>query len=231
MKRGRVVADFLTFSRTEQRGIMVLCLLLLGLIITNMVIPAETFQQPVSYAALETRVHDFEMEWVKAQRDDSLERIKNRFLRRKGQDTAHAFHLTKIPTVIVELNGADTFALQQLRGIGPAFARRIVNYRARLGGYIGKQQVLEVFGMDSARYLQIEKSLIVNPDSVVKIDMNKVTFKQLLRHPYFSFEVTKNIILWRQKNKRFTSEDDLRKVSGVNDSIYHKVKPYIRIGH
>ncbi|MCX6268616.1 MAG: helix-hairpin-helix domain-containing protein [Bacteroidetes bacterium] len=67
---------------------------------------------------------------------------------------------------MVELNSADTFELQQLRGIGPGFARRIVNYRERLRGFYDKKQVLEVFGMDTSRYRLIEKNLQVNPDSI-----------------------------------------------------------------
>ena len=35
----------------------------------------------------------------------------------------------------VEINGADSAALVAVRGIGPAFARSIIKYRDRLGGF------------------------------------------------------------------------------------------------
>ena len=46
----------------------------------------------------------------------------------------------------VELNSADSVTLQLLHGIGPAYARRIVNYRDRLGGFVSTTQLLEVYG-------------------------------------------------------------------------------------
>jgi DNA uptake protein ComE-like DNA-binding protein len=138
--------------------------------------------------------------------------------------------LTPRPIVIVELNSADTFDLQQLRGIGPAFARRIVNYRERLRGFNDKRQLLEVFGMDSARFNSIELNLDVNSDSVHPIDLNLVTFKELLRHPYFPFPVTKNIMIYRQKNKNFKSLDELKKIEGVNDSLFRRMVVYLRLG-
>jgi DNA uptake protein ComE-like DNA-binding protein len=88
---------------------------------------------------------------------------------------------------------------------------------------------MEVFGMDTARFRQIEGYLRVNKDSVKEIDLNNVTFKTLLRHPYFPFEVTKNIMLYRQKNKRFAALDELLKVPGINDSVYLRMKVYLRL--
>ena len=46
--------------------------------------------------------------------------------------------------VMVELNSADTLELDKIRGIGPAFARRIVKYRERIGGFYKKEQLMEV---------------------------------------------------------------------------------------
>ena len=132
--------------------------------------------------------------------------------------------------MIIELNSADTFELQQLRGIGPGFARRIVYYRERLRGYCDKRQVLEVAGMDTARYRMIEKNLTVNPDSIHPLDLNTVTFKELLHHPYFPFAVTKNIMIYRQKNKNFKNLAELRNIQGINDSVFRKMIIYLRIG-
>ncbi|RZL34281.1 MAG: helix-hairpin-helix domain-containing protein [Pedobacter sp.] len=40
--------------------------------------------------------------------------------------------------VIVDVNRADSAALDQIKGIGPAFALRILKYRERLGGFYKK---------------------------------------------------------------------------------------------
>jgi competence ComEA-like helix-hairpin-helix protein len=233
--RGRIVADYFTFNRAEQRGIMVLMIILLGLIITNAVIPSESFQRQIDFKSIGKDVDAFEKAWKKAELDDSLERVMNRYGKRNLTkmapfDTLYKTRLPAKPAFTVELNAADTFELQRLRGIGPSFARRIVSYRSRLGGFIAKEQLMEVFGMDTARYEQITAYIRVCKDSLKPIDLNKVTFKALLKHPYFPFEVTKNIMLYRQKNKTFKSLEELLKIPGINDSLYSRMKVYLSLG-
>ena len=231
----RIVGDYLTYNRTEQRGILVLSIILLCVVIANAVIPSGTFQQSPDFSKFSNEVRAFEAAWQKAADSDSIARsqrysgYRNRF-GSWSRDSAGNKSMASKPVVMVELNSADTFDLQQLRGIGPGFARRIVNYRDRLRGYYDKKQVLEVFGMDTSRYRMIEKNLLVNRDSIHPIDLNTVTFKELLRHPYFPFPVTKNIMIYRQKNKNFKSIDELKKIEGVNDSIFRRMIIYLRIG-
>jgi DNA uptake protein ComE-like DNA-binding protein len=232
---GRTVGEYLTYNRTEQRGILVLCLILLMMVVTNGVIPSGTFQAAPDFTSFSKEIHDFNLAWQKAADSDSVARSQKYHYKQNkygtfNYDSNKSRENISRPLVMVELNAADTFDLQQLRGIGPGFARRIVNYRERLRGFTTKSQVLEVFGMDTSRYRLIEKNLWVNPDSVHPIDLNTVTFKELLRHPYFPFAITKNIMLYRQKNKSFRNLDELRKIEGINDSIFRRVFVYLRLG-
>ncbi len=232
---GQLTGDYLTYNRTEQRGILVLSMILLCVIIASSVIPSGTFQKTPDFSVFAREIRDFEAEWQKASDSDSVARTlkylqyKTRFGAFK-RDSVNYKSFPAKPLVIVELNSADTFELQQLRGIGPGFARRIVNYRERLHGFFEKQQVLEVFGMDTVRYRMIEKNLSVNPDSIHPIDLNAITFKELLRHPYFPFAITKNIMIYRQKNKVFKSLNELKNIQGVNDSIFRRMVIYLRLG-
>ncbi len=231
----QLVNNYLSYNRTEQRGIFVMFLVLFGLIIVNGVIPSGTFQKPPDFSEFAKEVIAFEEAWHRANDSDSIARTRkyfrygNRFPGSSNDSVKPGLMATR-PIVIVELNSADTFDLQQLRGIGPAFARRIVNYRERLRGFNDKRQLLEVFGMDSARFHSIEANLNVNADSVHPIDLNLVTFKELLRHPYFPFPITKNIMIYRQKNKNFKSLDELKNIEGVNDSLFRRMVLYLRLG-
>lgn len=214
-RRGRIIADYFAFNRTEQRGILVLIIMLTGVVIANAVIPSATTMAPVDLTKFRDEVAEFEKAWCKGVREDSVAGTKKR-----GPQQ---------PAFIVDLNRADTFDLQRLRGIGPAFAKRIINYRSRLGGFNYKEQLLEVFGMDSARFLQIRPYLTVGRDSIVKIDLNKVTFKTLMRHPYFPFEVTKQIILYRQQKGGYDSVGELLKIQGITDSLYSRMRVYLEV--
>jgi DNA uptake protein ComE-like DNA-binding protein len=48
------------------------------------------------------------------------------------------------PGQTLSLNDADTTALRQVPGIGPVYARRIVSYRQRLGGFYRVEQLREI---------------------------------------------------------------------------------------
>jgi competence ComEA-like helix-hairpin-helix protein len=78
--------------------------------------------------------------------------------------------------IVIELNSADSARLTELKGIGASFARRIVNYRNRLGCFINKEQLKEVYGMDNNRYAEMHAQVSVDPSHIRRIHINKVDF-------------------------------------------------------
>ncbi len=218
----------------EQRGIFVLLTILFLLVIANEVVPFIVTPKPVDLSGFEKDVVAFE----KAVRiADSLEDLarKSRYKKFRsysantGKDSSGNFKPYPKEVFVIELNSADTFELQRLRGIGPAFARRIVKYRERLGGFNDKSQLLEIWGMDTLKYNAIREHLAVDPDSVHPINLNTVTFKELLAHPYFPFEITKAIMLYRKDHKKFVNAGELKNIRAISDSAYRKMRVYVKV--
>lgn len=143
------------------------------------------------------------------------------------RDTAVFLYTHKHDSVIVEINSADTLDLQQLKGIGPSFASRIVKYREMLGGYCSKEQLLEVYGMDSSRYYMIKDNISVNPNSIKRIDINSATIKQLIKHPYIEYYTAKSIVKFRNKIGKYTNVSELKDSSVVYEELYGKIVPYL----
>ncbi|GAD04816.1 hypothetical protein HQ45_00670 [Porphyromonas crevioricanis] len=87
----------------------------------------------------------------------------------------------------VDLNTADSATLTTVPGIGPAFARRIVAYRKRLGGFYTVLQLQEVYGMDHERYSQIKPYFSIGrlPE---KIALQQPSGDSLPRHPYLNYK-------------------------------------------
>lgn len=130
--------------------------------------------------------------------------------------------------VTVELNAADTAELQQLYGIGPTFARRIVKYRSLLGGFVRKEQLMEVYGMTEDRYQAIADHVTVDLSGVVKINPNAATVDELRRHPYLDYYQAKAIVQFRERGNNFTSVDDLLKVNLMDNTTLEKLRGYIQ---
>lgn len=128
---------------------------------------------------------------------------------------------------LVALNDADTLDLQQLYNIGPVFARRIVNYRTALGGFVDKRQLMEVYGMDSTRYADIAPYITLDPASVRQLDINSATIDQLKKHPYLDYYQAKAIVRLREKEGLYHTLDDLKKVPIIDQETYNKIYPYI----
>lgn len=99
---------------------------------------------------------------------------------------------------IVNLNTTDTLELMQLPEIGAFFARNIVDYREKLGGYIDKEQLLEVYGFDSIRLEIIAPFINIDSVTIRKIRINYDDFKTILRHPYIEYEDVKKIVNHRE---------------------------------
>ena len=127
----------------------------------------------------------------------------------------------------VELNTADTTTLMLLHGIGPTFASRIVRYRERLGGFVNKEQLLEVYGVTPELLEHIAPHITVDAGHVRRICLDTITLKQLIRHPYIEYYQARDIVRLRDHGTRFLSTDDLRAVPSMADSTLQRLLPYL----
>lgn len=127
----------------------------------------------------------------------------------------------------IELNSADTTTLMLLHGIGPTFARRIVRYRDRLGGFVSKEQLLEVYGFTPELLSHIESHLQLDTDSLHRISINRIALKQLIKHPYIEYFQARDIVNLRNRGVHFHSADDLRAIPSMADSTLERLLPYL----
>lgn len=130
--------------------------------------------------------------------------------------------------LIIELNDVDSASLTKIKGIGPVYAARIVKYRKLLGGFVEKEQLLEVYGIDREMYDKIAKNLVCN-GKVTMLQVHQVSWKELAAHPYIS-NTTANILLnyikahGEIKNFDFILESQL-----MTEDELNKFKPYISL--
>ena len=128
---------------------------------------------------------------------------------------------------VVELNSADSLTLISVRGIGPVYAKRIIEYRENLGGFYKKEQLLEVYGIRNEQYEKLESYLEVDQTLIHKINLNKATFKELVHHPYLNYEQVKSIMNFRENVRPFESVEELKHLELIDDALFSKIANYL----
>ena len=126
----------------------------------------------------------------------------------------------------VNLNSADTTELKSLPGIGSFFAKNIVDYKNKLGGFIEKEQLLEVYAFDTTRLSSIENFIIIDTIELRKVNINTDDFKTILRHPYIEYEDVKKIVNYRESKGMIKNWEQYLKVVGRND-VDERLEKYI----
>lgn len=195
------------FNRSQRGGVSVLVLLVAGLF----VFPREFLQGEHEFFLLyDTLVVP----------KDSV--VEGRFRGGVGK----AMRATREGVKSLELNTADSAALDGVRGIGPYYAGRIVRYREQLGGFCSVRQLKELnmryFDVDSLGYL-----FCVDTTLVVKRDLDSMDFKEVLRHPYLEYDDVRLIFNLKRGNQSVSfSVLEGKKVLPVY--LLKKIRPYFK---
>jgi DNA uptake protein ComE-like DNA-binding protein len=104
---------------------------------------------------------------------------------------------------LVDLNVADSAALDALPGIGGWFASKIIEHRTALGGYSYKEQLMDIYRFDQEKYAALADLVIVRPENVKPYPLWTLPADELIKHPYISnMETAKAIVLFRENNPK-----------------------------
>jgi DNA uptake protein ComE-like DNA-binding protein len=126
----------------------------------------------------------------------------------------------------VDLNTADSITLLTIKGIGPFYAKNIIKYRNLLGGFVVKEQLMEIWKFDQEKYASIEKFVEVDGTMARKIKINSCSVEEL-KHPYLKWNQVNGIVNYRQKHGKFKTIDEIKNTDLVDDETLRKLAPYL----
>ena len=128
-----------------------------------------------------------------------------------------------MPHNCIVLNTADTTDLKTVPGIGPYYARKIIEYGKRLGGYVSVDQLDEIegFPLDAKDYLTIEGA------TPHLLNVNTLSLNELRRHPYINFYMAKAITDYRRLHGPLRSLNDLRLSKDFPPEVIKRLEPYV----
>ena len=123
----------------------------------------------------------------------------------------------------VDLNALDTAVYMTVPGIGSYYARRILDYGRRLGGYASVAQLSEIddFPMESAVFFDI--STKIEPS----IHINRFSLNELRRHPYLNYYQARAIVDYRRQQGRINDLNDLSLLRDFPEEAIARLRPYV----
>ncbi len=68
----------------------------------------------------------------------------------------------KTAGVLININTAGLEELQSLKGIGPAKAQAIIDYRDKYGGFVSPEEITEVKGIGEGTYQKIKEASCID---------------------------------------------------------------------
>ncbi len=145
----------------------------------------------------------------------------------KPSDEASPKPKKEFQEVALDINKASIEDWQKLRGIGASYAKRIINFRDKLGGFANIEQVKETYGLPDSTFQKIKPQLYVS--AILRhLSVNTATADELKNHPYLDYKSANAIVAYRAQHGRFGSFEDLKNVKAISAEKLEKVKPYLK---
>lgn len=124
---------------------------------------------------------------------------------------------------LVDINAADTNLLKKIPNIGSYRAREIVSYRQRLGGYTEVNQVMEACEMPD----EVLEWFSLVPVPVKTLNVNSLSVRQLMRHPYLSFYQAREIVEYRKEHGPIKQIEELATLDKFSSFDIERLRPYL----
>ncbi|MBP5327110.1 MAG: helix-hairpin-helix domain-containing protein [Bacteroidales bacterium] len=227
-------------TRGQWRGYTVLCIVLVVALLVLIFWPIkERNPKNSDYSRLQVLVDEYGegIRTADSMRRDSMRQMRyHSYTDKNGKDyrryvngkTYQPFeHKREYNRTVIDINSADTAMLRSLYGIGPVLSQRIVKYRDLLGGFVRKEQLLEVYGLTNECYSGISERITVNAANK-KIKINEATVQELKKHPYIDYYQAKAIVDYRNSGHHIENMQDLLLINLIDETTVTKLQGYIQ---
>ena len=133
------------------------------------------------------------------------------------------------PVKFKDLNKANASDFKEIYGVGEVLSERIVKYRSKLGGFTFMSQLEEVWGLDADVINKIKaKYKIYQKPKLVKLNINKASFKEVLSIVYLDYEATKLIFQHRDSVKIIKDISEIKKIPQFPIDKYDRIVLYLQ---
>ena len=145
-----------------------------------------------------------------------------------SQDTRLFVEKSKYILTSTDINTAVKDDLKTINGIGEKLSERIIKYRSKLQGFSTLNQLYEVWGLDTevvGKLLLVFK--VINLPNIKKINVNTVSFRELLKNPYLDYELCKKIFEYKDEVAELQDISELKNIIGFPLDLYDRIVLYL----
>ncbi len=241
--------DYFSYSRRERNGIIILLAIILIIILLYLLLPFVSINQDFNYEAYESKLKEFEKSLkpenkkrqyylkknsiINFESKDELSgtnpEIKSIFNNYGISDEEYACNTATEYYKKVNINKADWNTISELLGIEDLISERIIKYRNLLGGFTGKNQFNEVYGIKDNQYNLIASNVFIDTTLIRKININNTDVQTLGRHPYLNNYYAKAIITYKNYAGEIKNINELFVNNILPENIYCRIKPYLSV--
>ena len=126
----------------------------------------------------------------------------------------------------ININEADSVAWVALPGIGPGFAKRILTFRDRLGGFASAEQLKEVYGIDTIWVKQHLRKFQLGKGVYRPLFVNRAIWNEF-RHPYLPYTQAKVVLNFRKQHGVIADYGALIQIKLLEPSVWERLRPYL----
>ncbi|MEO0066583.1 MAG: hypothetical protein RI983_1909 [Bacteroidota bacterium] len=138
----------------------------------------------------------------------------------------------------IDINTADQAAWEQLPGIGPVLASRIIKYRNRLGTFSSVEEIRKTYGLSDSVFNLIQPLLQIHPGNASAISepltpnqlpsINTAS-EALLIKAGINPAIASAIVLYRNQYGLFSQLEDLRKIVFIQAAQYEELIKQVKL--
>ena len=143
-------------------------------------------------------------------------------------DSAAQKNYEKPQPAVVELNTADTALLRTLPSIGAYFAKKMVEYRESLGGYVSAEQLLEIPNFGHERLQRLSGRITVDASKVQKFELSEDSYELMRRHPYVGAYAARGIVQFAKRKGSPATLEELSANNVITSPQAQRLRVYVK---
>ncbi|WP_396637191.1 ComEA family DNA-binding protein [Maribacter sp. R77961] len=162
-------------------------------------------------------------DWVTEKK--SFKNVKEKFQNKYDKNIGYTQKAAK-----KDLNSATVQELRKVSGIGEKLSARIVKFRDRLGGFLVKEQLFDVYGLEpDVVHRAFEVFEMQNPPDINKIFINSASAEELSKLVYITQSVAQSIVDYRDVNGSINSFDELSEIEDFPSDKIKRIALYLSL--